>query len=88
MHGKIILDYFKLRKSVVLFLRFVLNHPFGVTIQDESPFYIVHLISLFRSWAVEESLARSKRVLTTDSSCCIDCSDLKLMYLSKWVCLL
>ena len=66
------------------FLLVILNYPFGVTIQRESPFRIAHFISLFRPWTVEEIFsARLKRGLTTDFLCCNGYSNLKLCYLSE-----
>jgi len=49
----------------MLFPIFALNHPFGVTIQHESPFRILHFdIQVLGCGG--KFLARLKRVLTTD----------------------
>ena len=61
---------------------FAVNHPFGVTIQQESPFHILQF-TVQGLGCGGKFLDRLKRVLITDCLCCTGCFDLKLRYLSE-----
>jgi len=77
VYGKITLDINSENLLYCFFLFWIIH--FGSQFNMRVRF--TYFISLFKSWAVEESfLARSKRVLTTDCFCCIGCSGLQLMY--------